>query len=52
MKGDKVFVRYKNFNENQPHNRERESRKPIDRKKYAEKPNKVREAVRVVLDTF
>jgi hypothetical protein len=36
MKQEKVFVRYKNFNETQPHNRDREVKKPMgDKKKYA-----------------
>jgi hypothetical protein len=53
MKQDKVFVRYKNFNETQPHNRDREAKKQHgDKKKYAEKPNKVRESSRLIIDAF
>jgi hypothetical protein len=53
MKHDKVFVRYKNFNETQPHTRDREVKKPPgDKKKYAEKPNKVRESSRQIIDAF
>lgn len=53
MKHEKVFVRYKNFNETQTHNRDREAKKQQgDKKKYAEKPNKVREASRLIIDAF
>jgi len=47
MKQDKVFVRYKNFNDNQSHNRDREYKKPLASKKiYAEKSNRPREPIR------
>lgn len=53
MKHDKVFVRHKNFYEQQAYNRDREARRPPpDRKKYAEKSNKIREVVRHVIEAF
>jgi hypothetical protein len=53
MKHDKVFVRHKNFYEGQPYTRDREVKKPTgDKKKYAEKSNKVREAVRQIIDSY
>lgn len=35
MKTEKVFVRYKNLNEPPPYNKERNEKRPNDKKKYA-----------------
>ena len=52
MKPEKVFVRYKNFNESGPHPRERNEKRPYEKKKYAEKSNKTREAFKIVYESF
>ena len=52
MKQEKVFVKYKHFNDNSSNPREREPRKPPDRKKYAEKTHRHREIARQMMEAF
>lgn len=42
MKTEKVFVRYKNLNEQPPYPKERNEKRTYEKKKYAEKHNKTR----------
>ena len=52
MKPEKVFVRYKNLNEPGPHPREKNEKRPYEKKKYAEKHHKTREPFKIVYDSF
>ena len=52
MKNEKVFVRYNNFDDGPPPRNSRNERRPYEKKKYAEKQNRNREAFKMIYDSY